>query len=206
MSQNIPHKKNRNIIRSRESFTIIEVLTSVFIVAILITMLSTVLNLGVKAYRQADEIMEITNRAQRFMGQISAELSGAIVSSQNPTIPFQGTQTSIYFMAPWENNSNIELCEIGYSLAGNEIMKHFLTSESEMGFEYPQQNVNYGDKNEQGIIEGVRSLTFSYIPAQDWSNSTTLPRIVEIEVRMLDSRQKEYIFTTRVFIPASMNA
>ena len=189
-------------IRHNRAFTIIEVLTAVFLVGILIGVLSTVFNLGIRAYRQADEIIEITNRAQRFLGQITAELSGAIISD-NPPISFQGNASSIYFMAPRENASDLDLCEIGYNLVGTEIKRLFVTSDADTGFEYPNNPVNYDPNDEAFYIDlGTNGgLTFNYTD----TNGIGLPELVEIIVTMQDSREKTYTFSTKVFLANSTN-
>lgn len=186
-------------------FTVIEVLTSIFIVAILVTMLSVVFNIAIKAYRQADEIIEITNKAQRFLGQISSELPGAVVS-QNPSVSFQGTNTNIYFMAPWENSSKIDLCEFGYNLVNNEIKRHFVTYGAG-DFEYPDEDVDYVNETEQFYIDlgENSSVIFTYDGLNSWNSNTNLPQLVQIQISMKDSREVTYTFTTRVFLPGSTN-
>jgi len=49
-----------------KGFTVIELITAIAIVAVIVTMLSAIFTLGIKANRQAEEIIAITNKAQRF--------------------------------------------------------------------------------------------------------------------------------------------
>lgn len=112
---------------NQSAFTVIELLTSIFIVALLVAILSVVFNISIRAFRQADDIVDITNKAQRFTGQITSELQGAIVSpsgsqSYGPSITFDGQNQSMFFVAPYDNPSLSdeaatdvgELCEFGY--------------------------------------------------------------------------------------------
>lgn len=201
--------KNKSLLPLR-GFTAIELLTSIFIAAILATMLSVVFNQGIKAFRQADEIVDIANKAQRFFGLICSELVGTVIS-QTPSIPFQGNNTNIYFMAPWPNSSDIELCELGYNFDNaNKIIKRYFKIKGDGAFEYPG-NVTIGDGVGRTYIENVDSLKFRYKDggtwATDWNSGnpddTSLPQLVEIHMEMKDSRNVNYTFTTRIFLPSS---
>ena len=192
-------------------FTVVELITAIAIVAVIVTMLSAIFSLGIKANRQADEIIGITNKAQRFLGQMSRELAGAMIQSAGPRIPIVGKNTEIYFMAPWENSSSIELCELGYKYdaANNEIDRFFKTSGAG-SYEYPG-DVTIDDGAGQMYVDGVSSLTFQYYNGSSWSTNwnggnpddTQLPNIVEIEAGWDDSRGVTYTFTTRVFLAQS---
>ena len=204
---NMRRSRRRDL--SLTGFTVIELLTSIFIIAILVTMLSVVFNQGIKAYRQADEIIDITNKAQIFFGQICSELPGAVVS-ENPSVSFKGTSTNIYFMAPWDNSSDIELCEFGYNFVGTEIKRHFITADAGASFEYPTSAVDYstGGENLFVDLESGSSVQFKYDGSSTWNSHTSLPpslpQIVELKIVMKDSRNVNYTFTTRVFLPGSM--
>lgn len=192
-------------------FTLIEVLTSAFIVALLVAILSFVFNMSLKAYRQAEEIIDITNRAQRVFSQICSELQGAVVS-QSPKIPFVGTSTSINFMAPWENSTKIELCEFGYRYSGTTLQKRFIKF-GVGNYQYPS-DVVFEDANWYNCVEQIDSVVFKYSGdgttwPDNWdsnSHSGNLPNLVEISITINDKAGGARIFTTRVFIPSSTNS
>lgn len=165
-------------------------------------------------YRQAEDIMEITNKVQRLTGQICSELSGAIVSL-DPEIPFKGTKSAIHFMAPRENASDIELCEIGYEFvdANDEVRRRFITGGAG-NFQYPTSKVIYEDDNWGAYIDKVESLIFRYKgDSGNWEDEDSgwdselhddkLPQMIEIEIIMNDNRSVAYTFTTRIFLPGS---
>ena len=118
-------------------------------------------------------------------------------------------------MAPWENSSDIELCELGYNFVNNQIKRHFITrgtgAAPNPNFEYPSLAVNYATGNDVFFIDlgDDSSVSFSYINngvSQDtWNSNTSLPQIVEIGISMEDSRGVSYTFTTRIFLPGSTN-
>lgn len=202
---------------NRKCFTLIEVLLSLFITAILITILSVIFNMGLRSYRQGRDLMEITRKAQMFLGQITRELSGAMV--QDNRISFEitdsGQNDSIYFMSPIENPSKLDLCEIGYFLADTngdgilDLRRHY--SDYDCGsllFEYPNIVV-YTTGNVDTFCTNVTQLDFRYRLVNDtnwtagtWSSTTQIPEMIEIRVRI----EGEYTwkeFTTWVYIPNS---
>lgn len=196
--------------KRENGFTLIEVLLALFITAILITILSVVFNTGLRAYRQGKDLLEITRKGQLILGQITRELTGAMVK-QN-IIPFVGTGSSVFFMASIPNSSNIDLCEIGYRRNGNVLQRHILTYGAG-GFEYPNA-VDYNELNFDTLCEGVTAFNLSYYSISGgwgtgWSSSTTnLPTMVEVSVTI----QGEYptnapvqskTFTTWIYLPNS---
>lgn len=96
----------------KSSFTLLEVLLALFITAILTTILSVVFNTALRSFRQGRDLLEITRKAQLILGQMTRELSGAMVQSN--VIPFVGNSNAVFFMAPLPNSSNLDLCEVGY--------------------------------------------------------------------------------------------
>ena len=208
--------KKISIKNNTKSFTIIELLTAIFIVALLTAILSVVFNVGLKIYKQGDEIVEISNIAQRFLGQISSELRGAIVSDNPVEVPFIGQQSAIGFVAPWDNASDVELCEFGYSLSGNLIVRHFVTDSATIGFEYPDSDINLVSGGAGRFVEFKYggTLRFIYVNSNgsmgnSWNstlyNPPELPQRVFVRITINDSRGISYPFTTQVFLTNSTN-
>lgn len=198
--------------RNNSCFTLIEVLLALFITAILITILSVVFNTGLRSYRQGKDLLEITRKAQLILGQMTKELSGVMV--QDGYIPFEGENDSIYFMAPVENSSKLDLCEIGYTIDKNEntFKRHFLTYGSN-GFEYPGL-VDYENQSLQTFCKGVIAFNLRYCTGNNWSDEWndiyTLPQLVEVAVKIQgeypkDKPKQNRTFTTWIYLPYSTN-
>lgn len=210
----------------QSSFTLIEVLLALFITAILITILSIIFNTGLRAYRQGKDLLEITRKAQFILGQMTKEISGAMVQAN--FIYFEinnnGNNDSIYFMSPIENASVLDLCEIGYSLNDTnvdgvlDLRRHFITY-GPTDFQYPVSKTDYTKWPQAAInvfCTNVTQLNFRYRlvngswPPDDkwtkWTSNTQIPEMIEIQVRI----QGQYgnppqfkDFTTWVYIPNS---
>lgn len=201
---------------NRKGFTLIEVLLALFITAILITILSVVFNTGLRSYRQGKDLLDITRKVQLIFGQMTKELSSVMV--QDGYIPFIGIDNensdSIYFMAPVENSSGLDLCEIGYTIDSieNAFKRHFLTYGSE-GFEYPGV-VDYGSLSLQTFSEGVKAFNLRYRFGDswldEWNSTTTLPQLVEVSITIQGeypkNEPKQYrTFTIWIYLPYSTN-
>lgn len=200
-----------------KGFTLIEVLLALFITAILTTILSVVFNTGLRSYRQGKDLLEITRKAQLILGQMSRELVGAMVG---PYITFRGESNAIYFMAPVENSSKLDLCEIGYLLNKNEkkLIRHFVTyAQNSSPFEYPDNPVDYDTYGERGrmiFCEGVTGFDLKYNGGggwgdNPWGESDKLPEMVEVSVviqgQYPKDKPQERTFTTWVYLPNSTN-
>lgn len=189
-------------------FTLIEVLLALFITAILITILSIVFNTGLRSYRQGKDLLEITRKGQLVLGQMTRELVGAMV--QENYIPFEGNNSSIFFMAPAENSSELDLCEIGYLVETEKLKRHFLTYGAS-GFEYPNA-VDYNELYKQPFCDKVTGFKLRYREGANWSDSwnssAELPELVEIGVTIqgkYGNPLQEKTFTTWIYLPNSTN-
>lgn len=204
-------------LKSKNGFTLIEVMLSLFITAIVIAILSIVFNTGLRAFRQGRDILDITKRAQLAMGVITRELSNAMVF-QNA--PLQGAWSedkgySIYFMAPVDNTSNYELCEVGYYLnTAGQLIKYFLTKTSN-SFSFPNSVVyNPAIGGTDTLCDNVIAFELHYFNGTTWSSTWTtadkLPQLVEVKLEIQGKyptnapAQKEE-FVTRVCLPNSTN-
>lgn len=198
---------------NRKSFTLIEVLLALFITAILITILSVVFNTGLRSYRQGKDLLEITRKGQLILGQITRDLSGAMV--QENYISFIGNNNSIYFMAPVENSSEkgVDLCEIGYNFTQDELKRHFITADAD-NYQYPSEVV-YSNEYESTFCEKVRAFNLKYHNGDNWDEDSPwgeryeLPEMVEITVEIYGKyptgNPQSKVFTTWVYLPYSTN-
>jgi len=213
-------KPLRRILRymrpNKNSFTLIEITTAMFLTAILVGSLTIVFNTGIKAYRQGKDIMEIARKAQLILGQMTKELSAAMV--QEDYIPFEGSSSYVYFMAPVENSSDLDLCELGYYFdsANTEIDRHFITSGSGY-FEYPASIETYTRiTSEPTFCEDVTALSLQYYNGSTsgwqstWTstddNTNNLPQMVSVTVTIqgkYGNPPQTRTFSTYIYLPNS---
>lgn len=199
---------------SLKGFTLIEISLALCITAIIIAMLSVVLNTGLRSYRQGRDVLEITRTGQLVLGQMTREMAGAMV--QENVIPFVGNN-NVYFMAPVDNSSDVDLCEVGYNLVGNTLKRHFVAY-GDADYEYPSP-VDYGE-SEVEFCTNVKSGSFAlryYNGSTDtwqdnWdagdNNDENLPERVEVVITVqgkYGSPPQERTFTTWIYLPNSTN-
>lgn len=178
-------------LKSKKGFTLIETYLALFISAVLITLLSVIFSISLRAYRQGRDLLEITKKGQLVLGQITREISGAVVQEEEGIeyIPFIGNETSVYFMAPVQNATPVDLCEAGYVLNGSQIDRHFVTSASRGAsgtYEYPGQ-VDLTNNNLSVFCKNIAAFNLRYHDGTDWMDippgrTMTLPRMVEVQV------------------------
>jgi len=207
---------------SNTGFTLIELMLSLFITAVLIAVLSVVFNTGIKAYRQGKDLLNITRKAQLVLGQMTREMTGAMIQYAGTTtyISFVGSANSVYFMAPVDNSSPVDLCEIGYiwdnsNPASPKIKRHFVTSNTSSNYEYPSP-VNYNTGKKTEFCTNVTGFGLRYsADALNWNSSWSpnyrLPAVVEVSVKIKGDYPKtgtpkqEKTFTTWIYLPNSTN-
>lgn len=206
--------------QSEKGFTIIELLVSVFITALIVAALSMIFDMGLRAYRQGKDLLEITSKGQLILGQMTRELRGAMV--QVNAIPFIGNDNgtnSVYFMAPVDNSSTsgVDLCELGYNLVmvGTSLVlrRHFLTADADAAnYQYPYNlPVVYGE-SETEFADNVTSFNLRYFDGSNstwrdtWDSLIALPQMVKVTVTIqgnYGSPPQSKTFTTWIYLPNS---
>lgn len=189
----------------KKGFTLIEVLLALFITAIIIAVLSFVFNTGLRSYRQGRDLLEITRKAQLILGQMTRDLTGAMV--QQNYFSFVGNESSIYFVSPIADaEAGIDLCMVGYRLdSGDRLMR----SHEAIG----DVEVNYNNLSLQPFCEKVGSYNLRYRPVGGswsggaWGQPYSLPEMVEVSVTIEGEYPKddpqEKTFTTWIYLPNS---
>ena len=199
------------------AFTLVEIILSMFITALLIAILTIVFNTSLRAYRQGNDLLEITRKAQIILGQMTRELPGAMVyydSINGEIIPFIGNSTQVTFMAPFPNSGNIDLCEIGYGWNGSAVRRHFLT-DSSGHYEYPN-NVNYDYLDWNRMSDSVTNFDLRYRDnsgtwGSSWNSSLTNlpPTMISVNATIegeYGSPQQSKTFSTWIYLPNSTNS
>jgi prepilin-type N-terminal cleavage/methylation domain-containing protein len=99
--------------RRRSAFTLIELLASLAILGLIMTMLFTVFEQVNKAWLNGENRVETFTQARAILDLMSRELSQAIATSK---ISFHGELNKVYFVSPVNANpdNHADLCEVGY--------------------------------------------------------------------------------------------
>jgi len=130
---NRPGKKGPAI-PAAGGFTLVEMMASITVFAILVGFLAYIVNGVQKAWIQGDQRVEIFQSARAALELFSRELSGAVVSDriqfvQSPnlgqlsggSVPnLAPNSPSLFWMAPGKSTPKGNLCEYGYYLTRND--------------------------------------------------------------------------------------
>lgn len=121
----------------------IEIAVGLAIFSILTTMLFTSFKGGLDLWRRSENLLDAYQSSRAVLAQMSREISSAVIfqSSSNASrrAPFYGidetgsrikassAKDEIFFVAPVENEGDMDLCEIGYWLdsTDNGLKRHF---------------------------------------------------------------------------------
>jgi hypothetical protein len=181
---------------TKSAFSLIEVLTTVFITATIFAFLSIVVNAGLRTYRQTKDIINITKNAQFALQRITSEISEIMV---DPGSSY--SLNSIDFIAPVINSHNIDLCQIRYQLSSTNLQRSIILPGSLSWFT-------------RTICENVTGFELRYYDgsswASSWTSTTVLPQLIEVQLTIQGeytsasgSPALEYTFVTQVYLPNS---
>ena len=213
--------KENSYNKNKKAFTLIEVIMALFITAILIGSLSVAFNTSIRSYRQAKDLLNIIKKAELLISQMTMELKGAVVQEYLGVnyITFVGSAQSLYFMAPVENSTNVDLCELGYlyDSGDEEINRHYVTSDAASYYEYMSaQNLGRVDYTTGQRISFVTNVSDFQLRYRDpggawsttWTNTDSLPALVEVNVEVFgeypeDDPEQSKTFTSWIYLPNS---
>ncbi|KPK39443.1 MAG: hypothetical protein AMJ78_08530 [Omnitrophica WOR_2 bacterium SM23_29] len=156
----------------------IEIVVVIAIFAIFSGMLFTVFKSSLDSWRRAENLLDTYQSArlalEQMSGQISAALLDQTASDTGRWASFYGndetgtrikTNTAkdeIFFVAPVENEGDMDLCEIGYWLRStdNMLMRHYQKFDSADDLPITYDFTNY-DSDEQ-LAANITDLQFIY--------------------------------------------
>lgn len=164
--------------RRKDGLTLVEVIVVVAIFSIFSGMLFTVFKSSLDSWRRAENLLDIYQGARLALGQISGEISSALLDQTSATTArwasFYGNDESgtrikansakdeIFFVAPVENAGNMDLCEIGYWLRStdNMLMRHYqkFDTSDDLPITYDFNNCD----TDQQLAANVTDLQFKY--------------------------------------------
>ncbi len=127
----------------RNGLTLIELLVTMSILALLILILYSVFNISLRGWKKSDSVLEASTIARVVIERMSREISGAIIDGGNnfyclgfdqaaPSTWHADNQADeFYFIAPINpgDSEYSDLCEVGYWLGldndGKKVLKRF---------------------------------------------------------------------------------
>jgi prepilin-type N-terminal cleavage/methylation domain-containing protein len=196
----------------QDGFTLLEMLVSVAIMAMLVLMLFTAFHQGQRGWIHGEKRTRSFQEGRRILDTIANDVALAITSTNASGIWFRGDSHNMYFVAPlatqnatWTNNTAInevvDLAFVGYQYVSGSPAGYFrrqltLPTQNQV---LPGQNwdnhvysasATSGSTNCVITSNIVLSASFKYInqsgaEQNNWS-STELPRAVRIYLEIVD--------------------
>lgn len=176
----------------RKGLTLIEVLITSVIFAILATSLFVVFKAGLDSWRRAQAHLEVYQNARVALDMMTRELSAAYLNSSNPDITFQGFYSGIvrsgwvtpsggdevFFIAALNPSLNYadatsDLCKVGYYLDNttNQLMRysHYVKTGTKPDYDF-SHNLSTDNVTFRKIASNITGFSLWY---SDTLGSTT---------------------------------
>lgn len=182
---------------NRKSFTLIEVLIVVAIIALVVGVVGGTLAAGIRALNTAQYFQSAECMALTGLEKMEKEINSAVFSSE---VRFDGRHDRLTFRLPSCNDNYAMTARYFFDSANKSIFRN----------EWRMPLADYPDKAGELIAEGVISCIFSYgkcsggtgneiIWFNEWNNETNVPDAVRIDLQVEQKKGKEGIFVRRTF-------
>jgi general secretion pathway protein J len=192
-------------------FTLLEVVISVGILAVILTIVYNTFNSSMKAFTAMENEGDAYAQARIVLARMEEEIASIYISDisdeKNKTgllgedrdeydLPADSLHFTSLSHIRWTKDSReSELCEIGY----------YLEKDEETGFLFRREDWNVDGTLEEGgrpleLAEGVDGLNFKYYDGNEWVDEWDsrikkgLPKAIEVELIMRDPRRKRITF------------
>jgi|GEM_PF-2424376 len=193
--------------KGEESFTLVELLISIFLLAVIITSLYLIFWKGYYAWMKGSARVQIYQSTRVCLDTISREVKSSFISRSNPNLVFKGDEHRLLFTSTFNEVSEsgeYDLCEIEYSLTHLKLqrrIKTFLDSKPGKG----------GCTATLGFP--INDLDFSYYNGKNWQKNwdstmgthncsdDALPRAVKITLSSRAKGETPLTLSTIVYLP-----
>jgi general secretion pathway protein J len=200
-------------------FTLLEVIISVAILAVILTIVYNAFNSSMKAFSAMETQGDAYAQARVVLNRICGEIGSAYWSADNRNTGLIGADDeedglpsdSLHFTScshfRWAKDSReSELCEIGYYLEKD--------AETEESFLFRREDWNVDGTLDEGgrpleLAEGADGLNFRYYDGQEWADDWDsvikggLPQAIEVVLIMRDPRRTRIAFSSIIPIPTA---
>ncbi len=191
--------------RSEAGFTLLELLVSITILALLSVMMVGGLNFGVKVWERSESTAQDQGRVaavQALLRRQIAEMQPLQVrgSDRRPGVALEATAQRLVFIGPlpeYLGQGGYHLIALESEAAGSA--RNLVLKWEPFTRERPGLTLS-GKARKEVLLTGVKSLTFKYHGRDRrgaatgwlgaWSDSNQLPELVETEVTFEDQREE----------------
>ncbi len=187
---------SRNRIKSQwprvKGFTLVEVLISLAILAIIVASTFTIFRSASKSWQKGEIRSERYQNARNAISKISAEISQAVINS-NLLCKFTGDKNKVSFISFVTTGSGVfELSEVEFWL---DIPKKLLMRNYEIDPDYDFTTYGHSEILSENISELEFSYSDGFIWADTWSSDQALgvglPKAVKVKIKIDDKKAKE---------------
>lgn len=201
--------------QSPKGFTLLELLIALGIMALVLAILYKTFSSTTDVISHIEDETQIYRMAHLGLSIMGEELRSTFWSQDRLLTGFVGSSDSLEFTALsrhryGEGVQGPELARINYYLQllpvdPGEKPNTVLVHDEETNV----LSVSSKSRQITELSENVGSLTFRYLGKEDWESDWDteedhdVPRAVEIQLILLDDRDREYVFYTRIDIPIS---
>lgn len=224
-------KQVQYAVRSRQyAFTLVELLISVSIFAIIGVVLYSSYRGGVVTWRRINSETALQQKLRYALDRISGDLRNMVFLSN---LPFEGGADKIKFVSLGESaaNQGIDIARVSYYLSfdeeeatGGAIVRKEETIKNALSLEVAEENLARKEiretepQKEQNLLYGVSELKFNYLAVYEesgedeekeyewldsWEEKEALPMGIKIEFTMTNPEDNSTIsLSKRVYIPA----
>jgi general secretion pathway protein J len=212
--------------RKRGGFTLFEVLVTLAILAVVLSILYMIFHQSMEVMAETEERAEIIQQGRLILERMAQDMEGIFIPLQNPPSPVfrlglvgRSTRDGKNFrdrldftaLAPpyfFPGEGRGELREVGYFLdyhPGGKGLTLFRRQDAAIDGDLLQGGVS------MAICDGIRSLSFTYFDSQkreekEWNSlegaqKNKLPVRIGILLMIDDSQGRAHEFRTQVYIP-----
>jgi general secretion pathway protein J len=205
------------LLAATRGFTLLEVVISVGILVVILTIVYTTFNSSIKAFTAMENQGDAYARARIVLNRMSEEIGSIYFSLQNRNTGLVGEDkdeddlpadslhfTSLSHIRWVKDSKESELCEIGYYVEKDE--------ETRESFLFRREDWNVDGTLDEGgnpleLAEGVDGLNFRYYDGEEWLDAWDsrikggLPKAIEVVLVMRDPRRTRITFSSILPIP-----
>ena len=198
-------------------FTLLEVVISVGILVVILTVIYNTFNSSLKVYTEIETRGDAYAQARVVLNRISEEIGSTYLLRENRNTGLLGEDkdeddlpcdslnfTSLSHVRWVRDSKESELCEVGYYLEKDE--------ETGESFLFRREDWNVDGTLEEGgrsleLAEGVDAINFRYYDGGEWVDDWDsrikggLPKAIEVVLVMRDPRRERIAFSCIVPVP-----
>lgn len=176
------------MLRNRAGFTLVEILISLAILAMIVASTFTIFRSSSKSWQKGETRSERYHNARTAIGKMSMELSQAVMKD-GKVCKFTGEESRVGFLSFVSSSSGVfEIAEIEYWLdKGRRLLLRNEDIEPDYDFLTQDQS--------DILVDNISELEFSYYDGMNWNGSwnsdSILPKAVKIKIKLEDKTGKE---------------